>query len=153
MAKIDLMGRWRALRLKAEDAEDLLVVSSAAQDGVFRLGDLRFDARARRFSATLNRFVWENAPKSGPFWRVRSALAFESVKSARSKNLRRGADEAVGVLMSIGFLKNGDGPDGAIVLHFAGGGQMRLDVECIDASLTDLSEPWATPSRPDHERR
>ena len=38
----------------------------------------------------------------------------------------------------------------AFTLTFAGGGAIKLDVECLDAWLTDLSAPWATKNRPGH---
>ena len=36
-----------------------------------------------------------------------------------------------------------------IELLLAGGGAIRLTVECIDAELSDLTGPWAAP-RPPH---
>jgi hypothetical protein len=29
---------------------------------------------------------------------------------------------------------------------------MRLEVECVDAALADISPPWRTPSTPAHEQ-
>jgi hypothetical protein len=37
------------------------------------------------------------------------------------------------------------------MLSFAGGGDLRAQVECVDAVLADLSEPWPTPRAPAHE--
>jgi hypothetical protein len=37
------------------------------------------------------------------------------------------------------------------VLSFSGGGAIRLDVECIDAHLSDLTEPWPAKAKPKHE--
>jgi hypothetical protein len=33
---------------------------------------------------------------------------------------------------------------------FAGGGDLRIDVECLDAVLTDLSERWPARIAPTH---
>jgi hypothetical protein len=33
----------------------------------------------------------------------------------------------------------------------AGGGAIRLTVECIEAELADLTQPWAAIGRPNHE--
>ena len=42
----------------------------------------------------------------------------------------------------------GDSADSFVL---AGGGGLRLTVECIDAELIDLSGPWAAIGTPDHE--
>ena len=39
---------------------------------------------------------------------------------------------------------------GTLTLTFAGGGAIKLEVECLDAWLTDLSAPWATKNKPGH---
>jgi hypothetical protein len=33
----------------------------------------------------------------------------------------------------------------------AGGGEIAVEVECLDALLMDIGAPWRTPRRPDHE--
>jgi hypothetical protein len=43
-----------------------------------------------------------------------------------------------------------DAPQGTITLTFAGGGAVRLTVECIEAALTDLGAAWATARKPEH---
>ena len=48
------------LRLRAEDTTDLTVLAAALQDAIFVVGDLAFDARERRFIASVNRFRWED---------------------------------------------------------------------------------------------
>ena len=41
-------------------------------------------------------------------------------------------------------------PSGTLTLQFAGGGAIRLQVECIEAELRDLGAAWATRSKPQH---
>ena len=53
-------------------------------------------------------------------------------------------------LLAVSF-EPGDAPGGDIRLAFAGGGDVVLTVECVDAALADISAPWATPSTPAHE--
>ena len=60
---------------------------------------------------------------------------------------------AVVSLLAIRFTPNGaEDPAGMIELLFAGGGTIRLDVECIDAGMRDLTGPWAAIGKPDHAR-
>lgn len=140
------------LRLRAEDKEDLAVLAAAIQDAAFVMGDIVYDPKARRLSAQLNRFRWEAPRKRGPYERVRSVLAVETVLSVRSRNVRLGVADAAGVILDARFEPGTVEPEGAIVFSLGGGGEIRLDVECIDATLTDIGEPWLTPRRPDHER-
>ena len=44
----------------------------------------------------------------------------------------------------------GDAPGGVVTLSCAGGGDLRAVVECVDAVLADVSEPWPTPRSPAH---
>jgi Protein of unknown function (DUF2948) len=140
------------LRIRAEDKEDLAVIAAAIQDAAFLMGDIAFDPKARRFAISLNRFRWEAAGKRGPFERVRSAFAVETVLGVKSRKVRLGAPDAAGVVLDISFEPGAEAPAGSVVLRLGGGGDIRLDVECIDATLTDMGAPWPTPRRPDHER-
>lgn len=140
------------LKLLAEDSDDLGVIAAAAQDALVRMGDVSFDRRARRFSALLNRFRWEKAGAAGPYERVRAALSFESVLNVKSRKLRRDAPDALAALLSVSFTPAAEPPGGEVRLVLAGGGEIVLEVECLDALLLDVGPVWPTPRRPDHER-
>jgi len=144
------MSKPEPLRLLAEDADDLAVISAALQDAVAKVGDIEWDARGRRFTLALNRYRWE-APGAWLGERVRAGLQFGSVLGVKSRNLRRELPDAVVELLAVSF-EAGDPPGGHIRLAFAGGGDMLLAVECVDAALADVSQPWPTPSTPAHEQ-
>ena len=140
------------LRLRAEDTSDLTVLAAALQDAVFVVGDLAFDARERRFIASVNRFRWEDAKQRGPYERVRAALAVETVLGVKSRKVRLGARDAAGSLLDIRFAPDAEPPGGALHITLGGGGEITLNVECIDLTLTDVGAPWPTSNRPDHGR-
>lgn len=139
------------LKLMAEDAADLDIIAAAAQDALVRVGDISFERKARRFALLMNRFRWEEAGESGPFERVRAALSFEGVLSVKSRKVRLDEPEALASLLSIGFTPAEEPPGGEVRLVLAGGGEIVLHVECLDALLMDLGAAWRTPRRPDHE--
>ncbi len=67
----------------------------------------------------------------------------------RARNLRREPKEAVVELLAVSF-EPGEPPGGVVRLAFAGGGDLALSVECVDAALADISSPWPTASTPEH---
>jgi hypothetical protein len=136
----------------AEDAADLDIIAAAAQDALVRVGDVAFDKKARRFTALINRFRWEAAGENGPFERVRSALSFESVLNVKSRKVRHDAPDALAAVLQIGFTPAEEPPGGVVRVLLAGGGEIAVEVECLDALLMDMGAPWRTPRRPDHEK-
>lgn len=142
------------LTVLADDAEHLAIMSAALQDAVCAIGDIAFDKGARTLTVSLNRFRWESAPdraraKAGGE-RVRAGLQIGGVLDVKAKRLRRDAPKAILSLLAMSF-EPGESPGGAVTLTFAGGGELRADVECLDAVLADVSRPWPTPRRPAHD--
>ncbi|MCX5495827.1 DUF2948 family protein [Kaistia dalseonensis] len=141
------------LKLVAFDQDDLAVVSAHVQDAVLKVGDLAFLPKEQRFAAVINRFVWEK-PAEGTFrknWeRRRAGFHFDRVTAVRSTGIDRHNAEAVLDLLAISFEET-EAPAGTVTLIFAGGGAIALDVECIEASISDLGPAWATKACPQHE--
>jgi hypothetical protein len=140
------------LKLVALDQEDLAVVSAHVQDAVLKVGDMTFLPREKRFVLSMNRFVWESA-RGGLFKRTferrRAALHFNRVLGVRSGGFRRNRKEDVLELLAIRFAVARE-PAGTVELVFAGGGAVRLEVECIEAQLADLGAAWETRAKPVH---
>jgi Protein of unknown function (DUF2948) len=144
------------LKLIALDAEDLSVVSAHLQDAVLLVGDMVYQPRERRFVAIANRFDWALAAKSQDkpereFIRHRAAIRIERITAARLQGIDLKAKQQTLALLAVEFHSMGaDTPGGDILLLFAGGGGIRLTVECIEAQLEDLGAAWAAQSKPDH---
>jgi len=68
----------------------------------------------------------------------------------KARRLKREPKDAVVELLAVKF-EPGEAPGGAVVLSFAGGADMSVEVECLDAVLADLSAPWTTRRTPRHE--
>ena len=139
------------MKLAAADREDLEVLSARLQDAAGKLKDFAWLPRQRRFACVLNRYRWEDA-KGLRGTRVRSGLRFDGVLDVKSQNLKRGAPDAVVSLLAIKYTGYEEqAPGGVIELLLAGGGTIRLTVECIDAELSDLTGPWEARARPVHD--
>lgn len=138
----------KALRLLAEDADDLAVISAALQDAVARIGDIQWERKERRLTIAVNRFRWEAPAESGE--RVRAAVQLGGVMAVRARNLRPDATEAVVQLLAVTF-QPGEAPGGMVTFAFADGADLAAEVECIDAALADLSAPWSVTHTPEHK--
>jgi hypothetical protein len=120
---------------------------------VLTVGDLAWRPAERRFAMAMNRFNWEGAvtrPRDRNFERRRSILHFDRVLAVKTQGINPKATGAVLELLAIEYAP-GDPPAGSITLTFAGGGAIRLDVEVIEARLTDLGAAWGTKSAPAHD--
>ncbi len=135
------------LRLLAEDGEDIAVIAAALQDAVAKIGDINYEAAARRVTIGFNRFRWEAGARTRE--RIRSGIQFGGVLGVKARKLRRDAPNAVVELLTLAF-EPGEAPGGVITLAFAGGGDLRLEVECVDAVLSDVSAAWPARRVPEH---
>lgn len=152
----------RPLRLIAQDADDLKVLSALVQDAVLTARDLKYSARNRRFSLLLNRFRWEDRTQAQTagraYERVRAVLDFGDVERVTHQGLDRRDPETVFSLLAVEFVPDpgseADSPagPGRIVMTFAGDGAIALQVECLQVHLADVTRPYVAPSRraPDH---
>ena len=146
------LRNYKPLRMIAADAEDLSVVSACLQDAVAKLGDFAWLPEQRRFAFVANRFCWEAGgdKRAGPFWRARVGVHFNDVTSVRQQNLRPDVRDAIVEILALRF-EGGDDGAGAVFIDLAGGGAIRLEVDAVNAELTDIMGPWRTRSKPEHD--
>lgn len=137
-----------ALRLGVLDEEDLSVISAHLQDADVAASDIAYLRPQSRFALVAARFDWPLAVK-GRFRRRSTGLHFERVLKV-ARNARFGEEPgATHRLLAIAFTP-GDAPSGTVLLTFAGGAQIRLEVECLEAEMRDLGPRWTVEHRPDH---
>lgn len=142
-AAAEALTPMEPLRLLAEDAVDLQIISAALQDAIMRPVDIRWEKEARRLTIVLSRFCWECGGT-----RVMAAMQFGDVEAVKSRRLPRLPESAL-ELLALDF-EPAEAPGGRVILMFAGGGDLRIDVECLDAVLTDLSDRWPARVAPTH---
>lgn len=131
------------LRLLAEDSDDLQIISAALQDAILRPVDIVWEKQARTLTIAFSRFCWECGGT-----RVMSAMQFGDVLAVKSRRLSRSPDASL-ELLALDFMPT-EAPGGRVILMFAGGGDLRIDVECLDAVVTDISAPWPARMEPTH---
>ncbi len=142
-------GGEAPLRLVAQDAEDLKIISSLLQDAVLPVTELKYDAKRHRFALLLNRFRWEDRDQAEQvgrvYERVRSVLVVEDVRKVQSFGFERAEKDLVLSLLSMSFESGPDGT-GRLILTLAGDGAVALDVEALDVRLDDVTRPYRAPS-------
>jgi hypothetical protein len=134
---------FKPLRLLAEDADDLAIIAAALQEAEGRVGDIEWEPAGRRLTLALNRLRREAAEDTSE--RVRSGVQLGGVLGVKTRRLDRADKDAVVQLLTVTF-EEGEAPGGVITFAFAEGGDLAATVECIDAALADVSEPWTVES-------
>ena len=129
-----------------------MVISACLQDAVTRGSAMRYLPKQRRFALLFNRFMWEGQfgdRTAKPARRIRAGVHFDSVLSVQSHGFERLGDDALQLLSLVAE----EGKDEAATMHFdfAGGGSVRLAVECIDCYLSDRGAPWRARRKPEHD--
>lgn len=148
-------GREAPLNLGALDAEDLQVVSALAQDAIFPVTEMRWQAKERRFAILLNRFRWEDVDQANArgrdVERVQTLLVVENVLQIASQGVDRKDHDMIHALLSVRF-EGAENAGGDLTLTLAGDGAIRLSVEALEVSLKDVTRPYVAPSRktPEH---
>lgn len=125
--------------LRAEDAEDLKILSACVQDMAVKPVDVAWVPRQRRLVLVGNRYRWEAKSPT----RIRSALRFEGVLRVER---REWPEEGHAVLPLLAVTAEAQ----TVLLSFGGGTALRMHVEALDATLEDLSGPWGAVSVPRH---
>ena len=128
-----------ALKLLALDEEDLAIISAHLQDAVVKTGDMGYLPKTQRFALVMNRFDWDQKTSGDQFVRRRTGLHFERVRNVRFRGLDPRAREPT------------DAPSGEVTLAFSGGADIRFEVECIEARLSDLGPAWGCTRAPEHQ--
>lgn len=132
------------LKLVALDREGLGVISAHVQDLCLRRADMTWLPKQKRFLVSAMRFDWAGA-KEGRAERIGSVLRFDRVLRVSHLGLADRDENSVLNLLAVTFEKT-DPPSGMVLLAFADGAIVRLEVECLEAELRDIG-----PRRPAQE--
>ncbi len=150
--------RPRRLKLRADDPEDLAVVSAQLQDAIVPIGDMAYLAAQKRFVMVANRFMWEvdsvetelatdgdGSPDDRPVYlRSNCGIRFEGVTAVRSRGVDLQDRAQLLELLAVRWV------DGGTELDFSGDATVRLDMKRPVCLMEDIGEPWPTTRRPSH---
>ena len=146
------------MKLRADDPEDLAIVSAQLQDAIVPIGDMAFLAAQKRFVMVANRFMWEigavengaatedgDVPPDGPVYlRSNCGIRFEGVTAVRSRGVDLQDRTQMLELLAVRWV------DGGTELDFSGDATVRLEMKRPVCLIEDIGEPWPTTRRPSH---
>ena len=137
----------KPLKLRAEDAEDLAILSAALQDAAVPIGDMRYFPAEKRFMLAASRYRWEadQGTKAGGGERITTALIFDHVTHVRRRGIDLDDGERILALLAL------EPTEGVVDLLFSGGAAVRLEIEKLDCRLDDFGQAWPTIFRPAHK--
>ncbi len=151
------------LKLKAEEIEDVTIMSAYLQDAITMMGDVVYQQGSRQFVMMLNRYVWESrCPDSGRLIdeseqvketacsRIRTGLHFNDIIKINSQNINTTLKKHPLELLSIEAYNTKD-ETFQIDFIFSGQGIIRLECEIISAHMQDIGQPWPAKCHPKHE--
>jgi len=143
------------LKLRCEDKEDFVVLSSLLQDALVPVAEIAWLPAEKRFVLVASRFIWEECldvtlpPEQAQlecYSRSNFGITFEAVTAVKSRGIDLDRKERILELLAI----KPEGSPAAVELVFAGGAGIRLEAERILAHGQDMGEPWPTRWRPRH---
>ena len=130
--------------LRALDSEDLKVISALVQDAIVPVSEMTWDRRGRRFALLINRFRWEDAGVTPPE-RVQSVLVIEDALAVTTQGIDRADRDLIVSILALDWTAGADGT-GRITLVLAGDGAIAVDVEALEFTLRDVTQPYVAPS-------
>ena len=150
------------LKLRAEDIEDITILSAYLQDAITMMGDIVYQPKSRRFVIMLNRYLWENCcPDTGEILenlenkdmaccRIRTGLHFDDVLKISSQNISTSLKAHPLELLSIEAFQQKN-ETFQVDFIFSGESAIRLECEMISAHMKDIGDPWPAKCHPKHK--
>ena len=151
------MSDIKALKLRAEDDEDLAVIAACLHGAISCLNEMAYDREVRRFAAILVRPLWESAVETAEsestsvtealaalptvrdlpaLKRMRAGLHFDHVNAVRYRRLERRTPHTL--LHFISIISAPLSERFGVILSFQGGGDVFLEVDKLSGHLRDL---------------
>lgn len=127
------------LKLRAEDADDLAVVSTCLEDAVFAVGEMAFDTADNRFAAVVVRRCRDAGP--GALGQAKAAVHFDAVSAVKLRGIDRARPGRL--LRLVGMFAERGRNATVVRFLFFDGAEIWLEAERLDCRLQDLEDPPA----------
>ena len=155
------------LQLRAQDADDLAVLSSLFQDAIIPGSDMHIDKASKCFVLVANRFCWERPPPEGVtledggvvYERVLSGLQIFNVEQVQQSGMPANRRDSLLSLLALNvepFQSTAEKQSAnlakwTITLLFSGDITIKLSVQTIDVIAEDIDLTRPTAVHPRHD--
>ncbi|MDB2390865.1 DUF2948 family protein [Alphaproteobacteria bacterium] len=155
------------LRLRAQDEDDLAVLSSLFQDAIIPGSDMHIDKTHKRFVIVANRFCWERPPLDGVTLedggvvheRVLCGMQIFNVEQVQQSGMPANRRDSllnllalrVEPLQAMADTKSANIAKWTISLLFSGNATIKLSVQEIDVIVEDIDLTRPTAVHPRHD--
>ena len=139
---------FKKLKLKFLNKDDIKILSTLCQDGIFSIDEIIYNKSDKMLLATFSRFCWEFVDKKikdKTFYRVVSGIRICNVNKITYTNKDKINSSKFINLLSVDNNKN------EIILNFSLDVTIKLFIEKIEIYLDDLDMPWPTGKKPMHK--
>jgi hypothetical protein len=137
-------GADSALYLGAFTPEDVEVISTILQDGIFCINDLAWLKKKRQVAVLVNRFRWENKSeyieKNSAPERVKSLLIIDNVLNISSQGIDRSDSSAPLNLLNLDLKKTKKNI--FLTLLLSNFGAIKFELDGIELSIKDVTRPY-----------
>ena len=133
-----------ALYLGAFTPDDVEVISTILQDGIFCIKDLAWLKKKRQVAVLVNRFRWENKSeyidKNSFPERVKSLLIIDNVLNISSQGIDRSDSSTPLNLLNLDLKKTKKNM--FLTLLLSNFGAIRFELDAIELSIKDVTRPY-----------
>jgi hypothetical protein len=140
----DNTDKTSALKLHAQNSDDIEMLSALLQDALIAGADMVFDKAENTFMLVANRYCWE-LQDAGQQMRCMCGVKFGTIGAVRTRGMTADKTQFYN-LLAIEYDKAAQ----HIMLVFSGGVGIQLEVSSIMIIVRDLAEPHPSFARPDH---
>ena len=156
-----------SLRLRAQDADDLTVLSSLFQDAIIPGSDMHIDKANKRFVLVANRFCWERPPLDGVtledggtvYERVLCGMQIFNVEYVQQSRMPANRSDSLLSLLALQVepikaaakTQSANAAKWAISLLFSNNAAIKLSVTSIDVIVEDIDLTRPTTVQPRHD--
>ena len=133
------------LKMRAEDADDVLVLSALLQDSLISASDLIYDSAQASFMVLANRYCWE-AEQDGQKWRRLCGIRIGHVTRVRHQNVTDLSGTFYN-LLSLSY----DEAENSLSFIFSDDARIKCHIERLNIVLKDMAPPHPSLSTPSHD--
>jgi len=132
----------KPLKLRAQTAKDLEIISSLVQDSIVQTKDVGWLPSTNRLVLVFSRYCWE---KPTVQQRVKTGLHLDHTISLRTKGLDQKDPEFVFNLLSINY------HDDIVQFVCSDAIGIEANVSTLDLMIQDITRPWSVSHTPQHK--